>query len=179
MTLLNLKIFWIFFKMSLISVGGVFGVLPELERMVVVENQWLTHQQFIQSYAIGQFVPGPNMAMCPLIGYWINGWQGFIAGFAGIYLGPVLVLSLGFIFYRRFKKSEIVMRAERALRPLVTGTLAGSAFHFWLAQARDYLGLGVGLSAVAVVIYQRFKVDGMIITFCFGTAWWLAIHLFY
>ncbi|NUM89597.1 MAG: chromate transporter, partial [Bdellovibrionales bacterium] len=64
---MTLDIFLVFFRLSLLSFGGVFGVLPELERMVVVEQGWLTSEKFLQAYVVGQFVPGPNMAMCPLV----------------------------------------------------------------------------------------------------------------
>jgi chromate transporter len=184
--MMNLEIFWVFFRISLLSFGGVFGVLPELERNVVVEQGWLTHDRFIQSYVVSQFVPGPNMAMCPLIGYWVNGWGGFVAGFFGIYTGPFLVMGLALYFFMKFRNIDWVLRLERALRPLVFGLTFASGLRLWWYQAG---GGGVGshsatelwalrilclvLSLVSFELFRRKYVQPMSLIFAMGGAWWI------
>jgi chromate transporter len=71
----ELRLFWMFFKVSLVAFGGVFGVLPELQRGIA-ENGWMTPAQFVQAYAVSQFVPGPNMAMTAVVGYAVDGVPG-------------------------------------------------------------------------------------------------------
>ena len=97
---LSAQIFLVFFKIGFLSFGGVFGVLPELERMVVAEHHWISSEQFVHAYVIGQFLPGPNMAMCPVIGYWVHGLPGFFAAFLGIYTPPCLMMAFGWMVYR-------------------------------------------------------------------------------
>jgi chromate transporter len=184
--MLSLEIFWVFFRISFLSFGGVFGVLPELERNIVVEQQWITHDRFIQSYVVSQFVPGPNMAMCPLIGYWVNGWSGFVAGFFGIYSGPFLVMGLALFLFTRFKSVDWVLRIERALRPLVFGLTFASGLRLWWYQAG---GGGVQarsdfelwtlrllcliLSLSAFEMYRRKWVQPMPLIFAMGALWWV------
>ena len=42
------------FKIGLLAFGGSTGILPELERQVVQEQHWLTRQEFVDSFALGQ-----------------------------------------------------------------------------------------------------------------------------
>lgn len=141
MSLVTLQIFGTFLWISVVSFGGVFGMLPELERIVVGKYHWITHDQFIQSYVVSQFLPGPNMAMCPLIGYWVNGWPGFIAGFAGIYFPSIVLMGVTCALYQRYRRLQYVRRFELALRPVVVGLLTGSALRMLWFQS-----VGVGHS---------------------------------
>ena len=180
-----LQIFWVFFKISLLSFGGVFGVLPELERMVVTEHNWITSDRFIQSYVISSFVPGPNMAMCALIGYWVAGAMGFVAGFVGIYAGPMLVMGFVERFFEKRKSFEWVKKFERALYPLVLGLMLSAGLRYWYTQttnvsaglglAQNALPLSVSLviSIVGTYVYVRNYLGSMSLLFVTGGVWWL------
>lgn len=177
---LNAQIFWVFLKMGFLSFGGVFGALPELERMVVREQHWVTAERFVQAYVIGQIVPGPNMAMCPLIGYWVNGVPGFLAAFAGIYTAPLLVITIAYSAYRRSRENEHVRRAERALRPVILGLLVAASLRLWWVQ----LGsaplpeqvASVALIAGTAAIYATDRLGAITSLFLAGGIWY-AIHL--
>jgi chromate transporter len=174
---LNLEIFWIFFRISFLSFGGVFGVLPELERWIVVEKQWMSSQQFIQSYILGQFVPGPNMAMCPLIGYWVNGWGGFTAGFLGIYIPPLLIMAGAFWLYKRTKHLAWVGRTERAWRPVVLGLTLASALKLWWSILNTDQVVASAVMSLALLVagswaLRNKKITTMPLIFGTGLIWW-------
>lgn len=172
-----LEIYWVFFKISFISVGGVFGVLPELERMVVVDHQWISHEAFIRSYVIAQFVPGPNMAMCPLIGYWVAGWPGWVAGFLGIYTLPLALMGGTYSLYMRHRENEIFKRAELALRPIILGALFGSATYLWLQQTKSHWGIGIVLTVLGVWTYVKKWLDPFLLLVLVGVAWWILVEV--
>lgn len=164
-------------RISLLSFGGVFGVLPELERMVVQEHGWLTHEKFLQAYVIGQMVPGPNMAMCSMIGYWVHGWRGFLAAFAGIYTGPMIMMSAGYAIYHRHREREWVRRIERAVRPLILGLLASAAIRvFWLqtsSAVAEWMvrGMGLGLVIGCWFVFKKKWVGPFVLIFLAGLVW--------
>ena len=179
------EIFWVFFKISILSFGGVFGVLPELERMVVGEHGWITSERFIQSYVIAAFVPGPNMAMCPLIGYWVAGAAGFVAGFCGIYAGPILVMGAVERYFEKRKSFEWVQKFERALYPLVLGLMMAAGLRYWYTQTTSmhatdgvYSNLRAILFSLLMTVvgtwaYVRKKLGPMSLLFLTGGVWWL------
>lgn len=181
MSLVDLDIFWVFFKIGFLSFGGVFGVLPELERMIVIERGWVTHDQFIQSYVIGQFLPGPNMVMCPLIGYWVSGYSGLVAGFTGIYLGPLLIMGAAYAVYSRGRELEWIRRTELSLRPLVFGLLFSAALKLtWLQTAglagsheALFRGVGIAITVAGGYAVLKQKISGLNIVFLLGAVWWL------
>ncbi|MDR2000935.1 MAG: chromate transporter, partial [Zoogloeaceae bacterium] len=49
-----------FALLSLIAFGGGNATLPEMHRIVVEQNHWLTDATFTELFAIAQAAPGPN-----------------------------------------------------------------------------------------------------------------------
>ena len=58
-----------FLTYSLMSIGGPFGLIPEMHRYLVIEHQWLTDAQFSASIVLGQAAPGPNILFIALMGW--------------------------------------------------------------------------------------------------------------
>ena len=52
------ELFLAFFK---VSISGFGGTLPWTRRMFVEEKHWMTAEEFNDSYAVCQFLPGPNI----------------------------------------------------------------------------------------------------------------------
>lgn len=73
-TYLNLA--WTFGVMSLLAIGGANATIPEMHRVAVDVNHWLTDSQFADMFAIAQFSPGPNVLIVTLIGYQVAGVSG-------------------------------------------------------------------------------------------------------
>ncbi len=172
---LALEVFWVFFRISWLSFGGVFGTLPQLEKWIVADHNWITHQQFIEAYVIGSVLPGPNMAMCPLIGFQVAGWMGFVAAFVGIYSAPALLMFGTYRVYSRNREIKWVRKIELSLRPLVFGllTAAGIRFFLSLSPTNDVKVLGFGLitSVGMFVLYWKKKIGPLTVVFSSGFLW--------
>ena len=52
---------WTFGLMSLFAVGGANAAIPEMHRIAVEVQHWMTDRQFADIYAISQLSPGPNV----------------------------------------------------------------------------------------------------------------------
>ncbi len=52
------KIFLKFLKIGSFSFGGVYSMLAFFERELVEKGKWLSHEEFVESVAIGQMTPG-------------------------------------------------------------------------------------------------------------------------
>lgn len=77
------EIFWKFFQFGCLSIGGYVTVLGDLQRYLVVEEEFLTPSEFSASLAIGQAAPGPNYLLVIVIGWLIAGPWGAAATFFG------------------------------------------------------------------------------------------------
>ena len=58
----------VFAYLSLLTIGGGMAASPEMKSLVVDVHHWLTDQQVIHIYSVGQIAPGPNMMMVAAIG---------------------------------------------------------------------------------------------------------------
>jgi len=61
-----------FAGISLLAVGGAISALPEMHRFLVDEHHFLTDDQFVNSVALAQIAPGPNVMFVALMGWSIS-----------------------------------------------------------------------------------------------------------
>jgi hypothetical protein len=91
---LLIQIARVFTALSLVSIGGVNAVLPEIRRQVVDVQGWMNDAAFANLFAISHAAPGPNIIMVSLIG-----WQ--LAGLAGLLVATLAIMipscSLAFL----------------------------------------------------------------------------------
>jgi len=62
--------------MSLFAAGGANAAIPEMHRVAVDVQNWMTDKQFADVFAISQMAPGPNVLIVTLIGYSVAGVAG-------------------------------------------------------------------------------------------------------
>src|SRR6266571_6495252 len=74
-----LTLAWTFGVMSLFAVGGANAAIPEMHRLAVEVQHWITDKQFADAFAISQLSPGPNVLIVTLIGYSVAGLSGALA----------------------------------------------------------------------------------------------------
>jgi len=138
--------------LSLISVGGMPSVMPELQRLVVHGKGWLTPDEFIQAFAVGQAAPGPNILIASLIGWKVAGIPGALVALAAI-CGPAAVLAWWVSeLWERFKDSPWRRAIQRAIAPVVVALILSSGFIIATPASPDWrLWLIAGLSAAAML----------------------------
>ena len=145
-----LLFFWLFFKASLLSFGGL-GNLPFLQNDLTALG-WAQSSDFINAIAVGQISPGPTGLWSISLGYLIYGWTGAGLALAGLSMLPLLVLLLA-SFYYRIQRAQAVQNFTRGLALAVVGltlsvawSLARSAIIDWRAAAITLAALGLALS---------------------------------
>ena len=152
-TLLTLA--WTFALMSLLSIGGANSTIPEMHRVAVEVQRWMTDAQFADMFAIAQLSPGPNVLIVTLIGFHVAGVIGaLIATFA--MCGPSAVLA--------YYVSNVMARSsyspwpallQTALVPLSIGLMCASGFVLTLTVGTSWVAAAVTLSAAVLAIVTR------------------------
>jgi chromate transporter len=74
-----LALIWTFGLMSLFAVGGANSAIPEMHRVAVDVQHWMSDKEFADLFAISQLSPGPNVLIVTLIGYSVAGIAGALA----------------------------------------------------------------------------------------------------
>lgn len=117
-----------FALMSLFAIGGANSAVPEMQRLAVDVEHWMTDRQFLDIFAIAQVTPGPNVIIVTLIGYHVAGLLGALVATLAM-CGPTCV----FAFYigkvwERCKDAPWRAAIQQGLLPISIGLIAASAY---------------------------------------------------
>ncbi|MGA2057724.1 MAG: chromate transporter [Bradyrhizobium sp.] len=148
---------WTFAVMSLFAVGGANSAIPEMHRVAVEVNHWLTDKQFTDVYAIAQLSPGPNVLIVTLIGYSVAGLAGALVATLAMCV-PTAVLALTVSrFLSRSSQSRWPAIIQAALVPLSIGLMGASGFI--LARTSDHTVVAIFVTAGAAVLASVTKLN--------------------
>ena len=56
--MIYLELFWSFFKIGLLSIGGGYAAMPIIQNQVIDIHHWLTMTQFTDIITIAEMTPG-------------------------------------------------------------------------------------------------------------------------
>lgn len=133
--------------LSLLAIGGVTSILPEVHRVTVDVHHWLTDAEFTQMFAIAQASPGPNMLIVALIGFRVAGVPGALTAAAAICLPSCTLAYLVERLWQRFRGTPLRRAVEAGLAPITIGLMIATG---WLV-ARGAPGTGWTAYAITAV----------------------------
>lgn len=136
--------------MSLFAVGGANAAIPEMHRIAVEVNHWITDRQFADIYAISQLSPGPNVLIVTLIGYAVAGFGGALAATLAMCVPTAALAYYVSRLLGRSSHSRWPSIIQTALVPLSIGLMAASALI--VAQAADRNWAAVLLTLVIAAL---------------------------
>lgn len=115
----------VFAYLSLLTIGGGMAAFPEMKLLTVNVFHWLTKEQLVHLYSIGQMAPGPNMMMIAGIGEWVAGPFGAIVVTLAFFLpSGMLTFWVGRI-WAHLAGWPWRVSIQRALAVVSIGLLAG------------------------------------------------------
>jgi len=143
--------------LSLMAIGGVNAIVPDIQRYLVEANHWLSARQFADLYALGQAAPGPNVVFLTLIGWQLAGWSGAtVATLASIC--PTFLLTLGATRFHAQNPDAPLSRAIRGgLGPITVGLTLSTGWI--LARSADHDWRGAALTLVTVALLLRTRLN--------------------
>jgi chromate transporter len=135
-----------FALLSLFAIGGANATVPEMHRLAVDVQHWMTDRQFADLVAIAQVTPGPNVIIVTLIGYRVAGVLGALVATVAM-CAPTSLFA--YVVGRVFDRTngavwQTVVR--RTLVPVAIGLIAATAIV--VARAAD---TGWGTAATSLV----------------------------
>jgi chromate transporter len=152
-----LHLFLVFGRLSLLAVGGGLPILPEMQRLTVVQYHWVTNAQFRDSYSLGQVTPGPGMLMSAAIGYKAAGIPGAAVAGISMFLPTCILTSIVGTHWDRFSASPWRVSLQRGLGPVVIGLMAAGAFALAKTAILGPLTAVLALGAMLILLTTRFS----------------------
>jgi chromate transporter len=144
-----------FALLSLFAIGGANAAIPEMYRIAVQLEGWLTDQQFSDLFAIAQVTPGPNVIITTLIGYQVAGIAGALVATVAM-VGPTCV-AIYFItrVWDRFRDAPLRAAIQAGLVPLSVGLLGASAWILASANDSNWFAAGITVVTAAIGYFTR------------------------
>ncbi|MFN3349399.1 chromate transporter, partial [Pseudorhodoplanes sp.] len=107
-----------FALLSLFAIGGANAAIPEMYRIAVQTEGWMTDRQFADLFAIAQVTPGPNVIIATLIGYQVAGVAGACVATLAM-VGPTCIATF-FItkVWDRFRAAKFRIAVQEGLVPV-------------------------------------------------------------
>jgi chromate transporter len=144
-----------FALLSLFAVGGANAAVPEMHRVAVELQRWMTDRQFADLFAIAQLSPGPNVIIVTLIGYQAAGLAGALVATLAM-CGPTCL----FAFYMgrtwdRFREARWRNVIQSGLVPVSIGLLAASALILALAADHNWVAGAVTAATATFGYFTR------------------------
>lgn len=144
-----------FALLSLLAIGGVSSVLPDMQRYLVEANHWLSERQFADAYALGQAAPGPNMMFVTLLGWQLAGGAGALVTTLATICPPIL-LTLAVTRLSAHNADAPLGRAIRAgLGPIAIGLTLSSGWILAHAADRDWRSTLLTLLTIVLMLRTR------------------------
>jgi chromate transporter len=164
---------WTFLWLSLICVGGGLGVVPEMQRQVVVRHGWVTAREFVDGYTLAQLTPGPTMLVVAFVGYRAHGLLGALLATVAMFLPTSIIAVVVADRWQRLRTHRWAAAAERALLPIGIGLSTAGAYTLARSALHDVATVAVAL--VAGLLLYHGRVSAILIVVLGGVAGWLLL----
>jgi len=124
-------IYWdlllVFILIGSLSFGGGYAVLPLIEEHLVINQGWITSQEFIDILTLSEMTPGPiAINSATFAGNRIAGVMGGVVATFGVILPSfVITIFLAYLYFK-FQNLQIVKGVVEGLRPAVVALIASA-----------------------------------------------------
>ncbi len=117
-----LELYFAFFKIGAFTFGGGLAMMPIMQRELIERRGWITEEELIDYFAIGQSTPGIiAVNVATFVGYKRLGWLGGIIGTVGV-VSPSLIIIM--ILAGAISSVDKYPFAQKALRGINVGVAA-------------------------------------------------------
>lgn len=126
--MIYIKLFGIFVKIGLFSIGGGLATLPFLQELVTKYN-WISSEELLNMIAISESTPGPiGINTATFVGHTMGGVLGGIIATIGIVFPSIIIIIIIAHYFSKFSEEHMLQSAFYGIRPAVTGLIAAAGF---------------------------------------------------
>lgn len=170
-------LFWAFSRLALQGFGGVLAVA---QRELVERLGWMTREDFVESLAIAQVLPGPNVVNISLmIGDRFFGLRGAFTALAGMLLFPSVLVLLMAAAYSHLAAHPVVASALRGMGAVSAGLIIATGVKLLPSLRHSAMGpvLAFGLAALTfgAIVWLRLPLPWLVLglgAVGMALAWW-------
>ena len=151
-----LQIYLKFFKIGSVTFGGGYAMLPILRREIVEKEGWVSEEEIIDFYAIGQSLPGIiaiNVGGC--IGYLRKKETGAVAAAFGVVSPCLIIITVIAAVLSGFQDNAWVRHALSAVSVCVCALILDSVISMWKKGVKDIFGFVLFIAMLGIMVFTE------------------------
>lgn len=177
------RLFWIFLRIGLLSIGGGYAIIPLIREQVVEQTGSISAKMFTDIITISQMTPGPlAVNTATFVGIQIGGISGAVAATVGCVLCGVIICLFLHCFFQKHKGSVYVFEVLNGLKSASLGLIISAAaaiiaLAFWGTQTPAFENIisllnwaAVGIFLVMLLLLRRWKLNPVFVMLLSGAA---------
>lgn len=134
-----LEIFLVSFRVGIMTFGGGYAMLPILQREVVETREWVSEEEVLDYYAIGQCLPGIIMVNTMIfIGQKQKGNIGGIVAAIGTVFPALIIITVIAALLTNFADVPAVKHAFAGIRVCVCVLIFNAVLKLWKSSVVDW-----------------------------------------
>ncbi len=134
-----LEIFLVSFRVGIMTFGGGYAMLPILQREVVETREWVSEEEVLDYYAIGQCLPGIIMVNTMIfIGQKQKGKIGGIVAAIGTVFPALIIITVIAALLTNFADVPAVKHAFAGIRVCVCVLIFNAVLKLWKSSVVDW-----------------------------------------
>jgi len=159
-----------FYRFGSITFGGGYVLAPMMFEQFVHHRNYLTSEEFLTGYAIGQALPGPSFAFASFAGGMALHALGYNYTLLGCLLGTVAIFLPGFLimlgvfpYWEFIKDYAPIQKAMNGLRAIAAGIVLGASISLSLNLEWSVLHPAIILITFLFIRFTPLKVTHLIV----------------
>ncbi|MBR2779774.1 MAG: chromate transporter [Firmicutes bacterium] len=149
-----LELFISFFKVGAMTFGGGYAMLPILEREVTVNKKWISTEEIMDYYAIGQCTPGLiAVNTSTFVGNKLAGPAGGVIATLGFLTPGFLVILLVAVLLNNVMDYEVVHHAFAGVRVCVFVLIVNTCIKMGKSSIDGLFTFGIFAVVLAATVF--------------------------
>ena len=149
-----LELYWAFFRIGGLTFGGGLSMLPMLKYELVEKKKWVSEEQLLDCYAVGQCTPGIiAVNTATYVGYLKKGLAGAIWGTAGMISPSILIITTLCLFLNNFMDNVWVQHALMGIKGVVCALMLNTVISLAKKSLVSPLCVVIGIVATVLAMF--------------------------
>ena len=131
--------------------GGVYVIMPVLERELIQKRGWITMDEALDFFTIAQITPGViAVNVATFVGCKRKGFFGGLIATIGLVLPGVCAMLLVSLFVSRFAENPVVQHALTGIRLAVCALILDTTIRIFKGFWKDWKSIIISVIAFAL-----------------------------
>ena len=150
-------IFKTFFKIGAFTIGGGYAMLPIIQKEVVDNKKWMEDEEFLDSIAVTNSLPGPLAINCAtFVGYKKAKVPGAIAAALGAVMPSFLIILIIAMFFTTIAENKVVEYVFAGVRPAVVALIAFAVVKLVKSMGINAVNISISIAVALLILLLDF-----------------------